>query len=447
MNKSFLIHGIWALAALGAFVVGSQLFPAGSSKNDGTGMASAEGRAGKRSGSNSPGGGSGDSSKGRAGGAALLAQLKPGAGKPLSTLEIERLGEQLRGSSNPIERRLAFSKMLEGMTPENALEVREQIAGLPGHSAEFREFHYAWGAIAGIDAIMFGADTEKPDMSPALAGWAGANPQEAIKWFQNLNMESDSRFDDLLKERKVPAEELRNHLLGGLVSGLADADPHVAGEFVLALEREGNDHAHRLIHTVIGSVLRGDTKDAIAWGESLPEGDLRNSALGRIAGHMAGQDLEAAVEWAANYVDKPEGARVVQEVVGRWAHREPEEALEWVQSLPDGSGKERGMHSTFSAWAGRNPEEAGSYIHKMPKSPERDSAISGYALRVMHEDPARGVEWAASIGDPSNRERTLIRAAQHYMHRDRSAAQQWLSTSGLSEEAKKSVRNPPRHRR
>lgn len=105
------------------------------------------------------------------------------------------------------------------------------------------------------------------------------------------------------------------------------------------------------------------------------------------------------------------------------------------------------MHSTFSAWAGRNPEEAGSYIHKMPKSPERDSAISGYALRVMHEDPARGVEWAASIGDPSNRERTLIRAAQHYMHRDRSAAQQWLSTSGLSEEAKKSVRNPPRHRR
>lgn len=443
MNKNVLIHVFWALAALVSFVVGSQLFPAKSSNNEGQ---TADSRMGTRSGSKSSlGGGGGVNPSNRSGGTDILAQLKPGKGTPLSALEIERLGEQLRSSSNPIERRLAFSKMLEGMTAENALEVREQIAELPGHSAEFREFHYAWGAIAGIDAIMFGADTEKPDMSPALAGWAGANPQEAIKWFQSLNMENDSRFDDLLKDRKVPVEELRNHLLDGLVGGLADADPHLASEFVLALNKEGNKHSHRLIHTVIGSVLRGDPSDAIAWGESLPEGDMRNSALGRIAGHLAGQNLEEAVEWAANYADKPEGGRIVQEVVGRWAHRKPEEALQWVESLPEGAGKERGLHSTFSAWAGRNPEEAGNYIHQMSKSPERDSAISGYALRVMHEDPARGVEWASSISDPSNRERTLIRAAQHYMHRDRGAAQQWLATSGLSEEAKQSVLNP-RHR-
>ena len=32
----------------------------------------------------------------------------------LSGLDIEALGDQLRGSTNPIDRRLAFSKLLEG---------------------------------------------------------------------------------------------------------------------------------------------------------------------------------------------------------------------------------------------------------------------------------------------------------------------------------------------
>jgi hypothetical protein len=106
--------------------------------------------------------------------------------------------------------------------------MREQIVHLDPQSAEFREFHSAWGAVAGAEAAMFGANTPEDDMSPALAGWAGANPGEAMAWFENLNMANDSAFDYLLKERKIGADGLRRHLMNGLVQGLTDSDPNTA---------------------------------------------------------------------------------------------------------------------------------------------------------------------------------------------------------------------------
>ena len=56
---------------------------------------------------------------------------------------------------------------------------------LPAESAEFREFHFAWGKIAGTVAVLFGADTEMADMSPALAGWASADPAAALLALQS----------------------------------------------------------------------------------------------------------------------------------------------------------------------------------------------------------------------------------------------------------------------
>ena len=57
--------------------------------------------------------------------------------------DIKALGKTFRKVASPIERRLAFSKLLEGLTSENALLVRQQIAHLNHKSPEFQEFHYA----------------------------------------------------------------------------------------------------------------------------------------------------------------------------------------------------------------------------------------------------------------------------------------------------------------
>jgi hypothetical protein len=89
-------------------------------------------------------------------------------------------------SGNLVERRLAFAAILEKLNAGNALELRELIADMPQDSLEFREFHYAWGSVAGVEAVTHGQDTPKKDMAAALAGWASNDPSAALAYFDTL---------------------------------------------------------------------------------------------------------------------------------------------------------------------------------------------------------------------------------------------------------------------
>ena len=134
--------------------------------------------------------------------------------KILSDLEIESLGQKLKGSTNPIDKRLAFSQLLQGLTAENALLIRDQIKDFDAGSPEFKEFHYAWGAVGGTDAVMFGVDTVEPDMSPALSGWASSDPQKAIEKLENIKKtKANVSYDEA--RLNYAQEEFLNGIDGG----------------------------------------------------------------------------------------------------------------------------------------------------------------------------------------------------------------------------------------
>lgn len=450
MKKTLLVHGAWFLAAITAFVLGSQLFPAGrdSKEADMKSEVRTSGVGGKLGSS----GGSRGSLTGGTGGLNVSgAGGSVGGGRDgraaLSDEDIVSIGEQFRESSSPIDRRLAFSRLLEGLTPENAELVREQIAHLHERSAEFREFHYAWGAVAGEDAIMFGADTEKDDMSSALAGWASTNPDAALAWFGNLDMENDSGFDALLVDRKIPANALRGHLMRGLVQGLADADPDTASQYVHDMVASGYEGAEGMIHIVAGAVMRTDSPaEAAGWAENLPDGPLRSQAMGRVAGHFASTDPEAAAAWAANFSGQPESSAVIGGVGSRWASKDPQAAITWLNELPAGQGQSAGMRGALREWAGRDPTAAGEYLQAMPASPVRDAAISGYSRRVAWENPRAAMNWAEAISSPDERLETMIGVGRAWRHKDANGAAEWVRASGLPENLQQSILNPPRDR-
>ena len=74
--------------------------------------------------------------------------------RPLSETDIEVLGRRVRDELHPTGGRLAFARLLEGLTVENAELIRVQISHLDEKSAGFREFHYAWGEVGGKEAVM-----------------------------------------------------------------------------------------------------------------------------------------------------------------------------------------------------------------------------------------------------------------------------------------------------
>jgi len=387
MNKQVLYHSGWAIVAITTFVIGSQ-FSSKDETNSSNSSSQSNSGVSVRSGS-SPGGS--DASDGSSSSRTRSIKKRGSSDSentgPLSEADIIELGQEFRLAKGPIAKRLIFGEILKSLTPENAEMMRKNIEHLSADSPEFREFHYAWGTMAGKVAIDHGAETPKRDMAASLAGWASADPVAAMRYFDSLDEK---------------AKNGGNYMKWGAVYGLADADPNLASEFAAERFANGDKEAAKMINIVADKVLEtGDHEIATNWAQNIPEGHLQNSAYQKIGYEYARDDPKGAAEWASN--------------------------------LPGGEGKNRALSSTFHAWAGRSPEDAAEAISNLPND-QRDSARYGYATRVVHDNPAMGVEWAAAISDPKDRNNALVSTGRVFWRRDKAGATQWLHNSGLSAE-------------
>ncbi|MFK7909078.1 MAG: hypothetical protein AB8F34_00595 [Akkermansiaceae bacterium] len=401
MKQPLLIHSIWAIVAIVAFAVGSKQF----SEKSASALESPddESRPGARYSERSSSGKTGSESKrrGRERGQAdsSIAELGKSSQVRLTAKNIEALGKMIKESRDPIERRHAFSELLKGLTAENAMLVREQIEHMSSKTSEWKEFHYAWGALAGEVSVNFGAESKKTDMAACFSGWASADPDAALAW---LNGQPDDRKE-------------RGDLKWGAVYGLANKDPELATNFVSERLKLLDKDAGRMINLVAESVLRsGDPVEAARWSESLPKGVLRDVAVSRVARDYAADD--------------------------------PVKAVSWLETLPEGNGQTKGMGVAFSSWANRDASAAADRLNGMADSPLRDSAVSGFSRRIVHSDTAAALDWAGTISNEKVRNDTLVSYARIYMHRDREAAKQWLANSNLTPELQKKVRTSGKRR-
>ena len=392
MKKSHLVHLFWALVAVAAFAIGSKNSNSSASDDSSVNEGGERGNGSSLS-SRSNRGDSKDGGKARS---VTRSRGTSATGESefanLSESQIVQLGIDLKAAKTPLERRELFTQILANLTPENAKLMREQITHLDSNSSEFRDFHYQWGAIAGEEAVLNGAETPERDMATTLAGWAASNPDAALAYFNGL--EPDAQNGSGMK--------------WGAVYGLIDADPNLAVRFAMDRQQAGDKEASRLMDLVTRQVIKkGDPAEAANWATALPSGEMQDAAIRRVAEEYAEDDPVAAVDWA--------------------------------NTLPQGNGKNRAMRESFSEWARDNPQAAADRLGSMSASPERDSATYGYATRVAWENPAAAVEWANTISDEGTRANALMETGRAYFRKDPEAAKQWLSNSGLNAEQQKRV--------
>jgi len=353
----------------------------------------------------------------------------------LTQAEIEAVAREAFNDPNPLKRQLAFAKLLESLTPENAEQIREQMTGGRASGEQWSLFQYAWGAADGEGALAAAAKIENQGrrngaLAQALSGWASADPTQAISWMNQLENQDD-----------------KNRLMGSLVGGLADHDIGFATRYVMDLAAAGDNRAAGHMATVASEQIRIEGPEGAArWAESLPAGDLKGSALERVANSYVARDPETAAAWAAQFATVDYGVRVIDEVGEEWAERDPVAAVSWLNTLADGAGKAAGMQSALGEWARRDPTAASQYLIDMPPSPLKDQAVNGFVRRVAWEEPEAALAWARTIAQESTRQEAMTRAAQAWFVRDREAALQWLPTSGLSQEAQKRVLETRRRR-
>ncbi len=439
MNNALLkIHGIWLLALVGAFFIGTRWH--------GGFVETPEHEAQEGSSSSSRSyqdgdSGNNDSGKpssrriGRSGSSttkeALISQIFEGT--LFSENGIEILAKEALSDPNPVKRRLAFSKLLEGMTTENASAIRDQLVDLKAGGQEWRDFNYAWGAIAGREAFTDAMSKDRKDLESLITGWAANDPNGAIAMLTELP-------EDLLKQKA--------RLESGIVSGLADRNRDEAVAYVSSLAIEGRKDADRLMSIVAGEALREEGPvGASIWTESLPDGPLKGAAMNSVASRYVRNDPQAAASWIEKFADQEYAARAVREVGGEWAEKDPKAAVSWLDKLPEGEGQKYGLNTAFDDWEDRDPVAAGEYLLSMSDSPKRDFAIKGFADGYARQDPETAIAWASDISDPSLRNQSLTRAGQSYFRSNPKAARDWLANSGLPENIQQEIINPKRRRR
>ena len=431
-RKQWIGHACWALVAAAAFMLGSSRKDSSEEKGSESSKSKADSRrmsSWRGAADGSPGTGRSPGRNGVGGGKSVLEGLFPVKTVATTEAQLEALAIQALQDGSPVKRRLAFSNLLQSMTPENAESIRALLVGR-ADGGQWRDFNYAWGAMSGAEAFEFARNSEEPDMEHVMTGWAAANPNEVMSLLANLPQE-------LARSREM--------LEGALVAGVADTDRNLATDIVMDFAAQGNERASRYLNIVAGEMIRaGGVEDASAWSESLPDGPLKGSAMDQIANAYVNRDPEAAAAWAAQFADQEYAARVIEEVGDEWAERSPAEAVNWLESLPAGSGQTSGLYSAFGEWAERDAVAAGTYLNDMPLSPQRDAAVSGFVREHARRDPSTAIAWADSISDPNMRERALTSAGRALFYRDPEAARAWLAESGLPPEAQQRVTAPRR---
>lgn len=386
MKKNVVIHLIWALVAGITFVLGSKFVSESSNDENGDAKNSRTHLSSRQQSSADD-----DSRKLSSRGKSSRSTSGSSANTLLTESDINALGETFK-KGGLVERRLAFAEMLKNLTPENARLMREQIAHLSQDSPEFREFHYAWGAIAGEDAILNGKDTPKRDMAASLAGWASKDPDAALAYFNSLSPEQQS--DGALMK-------------WGAVYGLADHDPELATQFALQRMEGGDKDAYKMIQLTADAILReGDIDQAAEWSTSLPTGPLQVTAVTRVAKEMADGN--------------------------------PADAYQWTNSLPEGSSKYKALGATFEKWAAHDADEGARQLANLPEK-QRPAATYGFASRLAYIDPEAGIEWANTITVEKTRVNALIDTGRTFYKKDREGALNWLPNSGLTPEQQQRI--------
>lgn len=330
-----------------------------------------------------------------------------------------------------VTRRLAFARLLESMTPENAAQIRQQMTEMGADGEQWSDFQYSLGAILGKAAFDDPENNKREGaLSAILSGWAAAQPQQALALWENLPKELEDKRDELTR---------------GLVNGLSDSNRPMATELVLRLQEQGYKDTPRLMEMVATETLRADGPEAASiWSDQLPDGAMKGAAMNRIASEFARANPEAAAKWVARYADQDFAASAIERVTRPWTEQNPQAAVSWLESLPAGRGQNAGLQTAFNDWEDRDPAAATKYLSSMPNSPQRDTSISGFTSGYAWQNPQMALQWAGSISDPKLRQRSVTQAGQIYFRQNPAEAKQWLSTSGLSPEIQQQIMSPPR---
>ena len=333
----------------------------------------------------------------------------------LSPFEMERAVADLVLETDPLQRNLQFSLLMQKLTPDNAeaafTTMREKSTGW-----EMRRnmslLAYAWGTVdapAALEKFAEQGGRESTWMKGSVvSGWASKDADAAVAWVE-----------------AVDNKEERGSYTWGLISGLARMNPGRATDYVSNIEDSGQ--RSRYIGMIAEQKLKEGVDSATNWVRGLSDSGMKAGALDNIARNYVNRDPEAAAKWVEQFATTDFGERAIGEVAEELAEAKGSTAAEWAAELPEGKARAAAFSEVFKEWARQDPAAASESLVAMPNSPSKDRAVSALTREIANDDPAGAITWAQTIEDDDLRVASLVRSGQGLYRQDPETALAWAA--------------------
>jgi hypothetical protein len=130
-------------------------------------------------------------------------------------------------------------------------------------------------------------------------------------------------------------------------------------------------------------------------------------------------------------------------LVRSWATADPQAAQEWALKLPEGNMRENAIGSVMSVWTQSDPHGAATWVNTLPSGTTRDNAAFAMANAMSRSEPESAWTWAMSIETPARRTAALQSAYTALRQKDPNIAREMLQGANLGADELKALERMP----
>ena len=234
----------------------------------------------------------------------------------------------------------------------------------------------------------------------------------------------------------LPYEDERRRVLSSMGWALSRAPVELSTQLIG--EHDDPLVQQRLASRVASEWAEYDVAGALAWSESLSDGQASKSAVSDVLGRWIERDPAATFAYIDREIEEDAQGTVLQRAYNKWARSDPEAAVAWLDRLPEGAESNRSSiyRSVANAYVRHDPLAASEWISGLDTGPERDQSVESLVNRIAKTDPEAGFIWAATMADANKRKNSLRRSVQAWKEADPETAQRAIVNANIEAEEK-----------
>ncbi len=306
--------------------------------------------------------------------------------------------------------------------PDAALAWVEDFPSTPAHDAAIQDMLALMSrtnpqlASTKLDLISDPAVRNKA-MSAIAINWGQLDTPGALTWVSSLPAPNQANNPVVLAARQ-------------LIYVWTLSDPAAASGFVTS-EMNGVAYYNNAVGAMFTTWASADHASAMAWVDSLPDGNLKTTL---IAGNAIEMANNSGWQDALNLPAGGPRTNAINLLIQRWPASDAAAAAPvFYDTLADRPALQAtAIGNAVSAWLVQDELAASQWVSSLPPGTARDAGASQIITLALKTDPATAFNWAASISAAAQRNTQISRVVTQWARTDPTAATNAVQTANVN---------------